>query len=228
MDADQGLRSEGKRPLNKEDAFLVIVDDILSNRLLPGQPLVERVLAQRFQLSRTPIREILRRLERDRLVDVYPNQGVFVRRQSPKDIQDLFQLRIALEPIAASLSATNRPDDELRDIEQKFELHCGPETGDAKALIALGESLHDAVVRWTGNALLVEMYELLRKQTKLVRGMMQKRKDLERESFKEHMAILVALKERDSAAAERRMREHLWRANKDIVEWLTSGDAPQK
>lgn len=176
-------------------------------------------------MSRTPIREILRRLERDRLVDVYPNKGVFVRRQSPKDIQDLFQLRIALEPVAASLAARNRPDNELAELQERFSVQTKLVADDAKGLVLLGESLHDSIVRWTGNTLLIEVYQLLRQQTKLVRSMLQKRVDLESQSFQEHVSVLGAIHAKDARAADALMREHLQRANRDIAEWLSSGDA---
>lgn len=218
--AIKGPDSDDTPRSGKEEAFQALVEDILSNRLLPGQPLVERVLAERFNLSRTPIREVLRRLERDKLVEVYPNQGVFVRRQTARDIQDLFQLRIALEPVAASLAARNRPEDELLMVQKEFKGKANPERREASELVALGASLHDAIIRWTGNQLLLEIYEQLRKQTKLLRNLMQQRVDLEAQSFEEHVAILDAIGRKDVRLAEDRMREHLRRTNEDVLGWL--------
>jgi DNA-binding GntR family transcriptional regulator len=159
-------------------------------------------------------------LERDRLVEVYPNQGVFVRRQTGKDIQDLFQMRIALEPVAASLAAKNRPADELRAVQEQFDVMARSERQDAGEFVALGASLHDAVIRWTGNQLLAEIYEQLRKQTRLLRNLMQQRVDLESRSFHEHVAILAAIRLQDQGRAEELMRKHLRRTNEDVVGWL--------
>lgn len=218
--ATTGNGKDGKPRIDKEEAFQELVEDILANRLRPGQPLVERVLAERFSLSRTPIREVLRKLERDRLVEVYPNQGVFVRRQTAKDIQDLFQLRIALEPVAASMAARNRPEHEFRAVHEKFLALAKSERRDAGEPVALGGALHDSITRWTGNQLLVEIYEQLRKQTRLLRNLMRQRVDLESRSFEEHMAILEAIRDQDIQLAAERMSEHLRRTNEDVLGWL--------
>lgn len=206
----------------KEDVLNELMEQILSHELKPGQPLVERVLAERFQLSRTPIREVLRQLERNRLVEVHPNQGAFVRTQSPKDIQDLFQLRIAPEPVAAALAAENRPTRELREVQGAFREALENRTEDPEHLIGLGQSLHDAVIRWTGNHLLIDMYGQLRMQTRLVRNLVKSRPDLESRSFREHMALLDAIEARDAATARERMQAHLERTEADIVRWFRS------
>lgn len=208
------------RRYGKEEALGILTEEILSRTLPPGHPLVERVLAERFQLSRTPIREILRRLEHDRLVDVRPNQGVFVRTLTPKDMQNLFQLRIALEPVAASLAAQHRPDDDLRRVRTLFDDASARAEDDPTELVSLGQALHDAIVAWTDNDLLVDMYALLRKQTRLVRHVARKSLDLESRSFEEHLAVLDAIGRRDADAAHESMRQHLERTDADMAQWF--------
>src|SRR5690554_1246467 len=97
---------------SKDDVFEELVEDILTNRLAPGEALVERSLADRFGISRTPIREVLLRLHSEHLIDFFPHQGAFVRKMTPQDVRELFELREALEPLAAKLAAMHRPDDE--------------------------------------------------------------------------------------------------------------------
>ena len=208
--------------VGKEEALAVLTDEILDQTLAPGTPLVERVLAERFQLSRTPIREILRRLERDRLVDVRPNQGVFVRTPTVRDLRELFELRIALEPMAAGSAARNRPDDGVRTVRELFDEARARGEDDPKRLVTLGQTLHDAIAEWTANALLIEVYGLLRKQTRLVRHMGKLTPDLENRSFYEHLAILDAVERRDEHAARDRMRGHLQRTDSDLSRWFGS------
>ncbi|MEX2501115.1 MAG: GntR family transcriptional regulator [Trueperaceae bacterium] len=208
------------RRYDKEEALALLTEEILSRTLPPGHPLIERVLAERFQLSRTPIREILRRLERDRLVDVRPNQGAFVRTLTPKDMQNLFQLRIALEPVAAGLAAEHRPSDGLHAVRAQYDAAEARDENDPGELVALGQALHDAIAEWTDNDLLLEMYALLRKQTRLVRHMAKKSLELEHRSFREHLALLGAIERRDADAARARMREHLERTGTDMAAWF--------
>lgn len=198
----------------------MLTEEILSHALPPGHALVERVLAERFRLSRTPIREILRRLEHDRLVDVRPNQGVFVRTLSPKDMRNLFQLRIALEPVAAALAAQHRPEGDLRRVRMLFDDATARGEDDPTELVSLGQALHDAIVSWTDNDLLVDMYALLRKQTRLVRQVVRKSFDLESRSFEEHLAVLDAIERGDADAAHRSMRRHLERTDADVAQWF--------
>lgn len=204
----------------KDEVQEILTANILSGALPPGHPLIERVLAERFKLSRTPIREILRRLESDRLVDVHPNQGVFVRTLTPKDMKDLFQLRITIEPVAAGLAALHRPTEALRNIRARFEDAAARSEDDPNELVALGEALHDAIAEWTDNDLLVNVYALLRKQTRFVRQMAKERLDLETRSFAEHLAILDSIERRDADGARERMLEHLKRTDTDMVEWF--------
>lgn len=220
--SEHEVKTGAQPSYGKSDVLNELMEQILSHELKPGQPLVERVLAERFQLSRTPIREVLRQLERDRLVEVHPNQGVFVRRQSPKDIQDLFQLRIALEPVAAGLAAENRPEAELRIEQEGFRRAVEEGVDDPEHLVGLGQSLHDAIIRWTGNHLLVDLYGLLRMQTRLVRNLAKSRPDLESRSFREHMGLLEAIEAGDGDGARERMRAHLERTEADIARWLRS------
>jgi DNA-binding GntR family transcriptional regulator len=199
----------------------MLLDDILSNRLSPGTPLTERALAERFGLSRTPIRQVLWQLERDQLVESHPNYGVFVRKLTLKDIQDLFQLRVVLEPVAAYLAARHRPSKELGKLEKRFDELAVAASFEPKPLLLAGAALHDALARWADNNLLLNMYEMLRKQTTLVRNIMHGRLDLETQSFAEHRSILEAVRLQNADEARARMKRHLQRTNSDILQWLS-------
>ena len=79
-----------------------IKQDIVSARLHPGEPLLEEDLAKRLRVSRTPIRDALRKLDHEGLVRIVPNKGAFVRVLTPRDIREIYEVREALESFAAA------------------------------------------------------------------------------------------------------------------------------
>lgn len=99
---------------SKEAAYAQLKRAILTAAVRPGQPFSERVLAARFHLSRTPVREILRRLEREHLVELVPRRGAFVRRLDPWEVLEIFQARETVEPAAARLAAARAEPAVLR------------------------------------------------------------------------------------------------------------------
>ncbi|MDA0699779.1 MAG: GntR family transcriptional regulator [bacterium] len=202
-------------PLGKNAVFETLVDEILTNRIPAGAALTERALVGRFGLSRTPIREVLLRLQAEHLVDFYPNQGAFVRKLTPHDIRDLFEMREALEPLAAALAARHRPEAELEQLTAEFGRV--DETTDAATLTRLGERLHDAIAAWSGNQLLEDFSTHLRRQMMLVRAMLRSQTDLERRSLQEHLELLRALHDRDPDAARAQMTAHLERSHTAVM-----------
>lgn len=206
--------------IRKEQAFRTLVDEIVAGELPPGTPLSERTLVDRFGISRTPIREVIWQLERDDLVDVHVGRGVFVKKIGAEEVIELFQLREALEPLAAMLAAGQRPDDELAELKARLRSADADEDRDASELVKLGESLHDAVVRWSGNRMLARIYDTLRRQTQLMRNLLHDQQGSERTSLREHITILGALERRDAAGARQAMADHLRRARVAIIKDL--------
>src|SRR5438093_349752 len=94
--------------------------DILEREFDPGEPLTEHELSRRYGVSRTPVREALAKLERDRLVRVVPKKGAFVRALSHDDVRELYQVREALEALAIRLAAPHLDRAELEGFEARF------------------------------------------------------------------------------------------------------------
>lgn len=206
--------------MSKDRVYRTLADEIVAGELPPGTPLSERTLVERFGISRTPIREVIWQLERDGLVDVHVSRGVFVKKIGADEIIELFQLREALEPLAAALAASHRPEGELAELKDQLASADADPGRDARELVKLGESLHDALVRWSGNRMLVRIYDTLRRQTQLMRNLLHESQGSERTSLAEHIAILDALERKDAADARRAMAEHLRRARLAIIEDL--------
>lgn len=200
--------------------YATLAREIVTGVLPPGTPLSERALGERFSLSRTPIRQVLWQLERDLLVEVHENRGAFVAKMGATEILELFQLREALEPVAAMLAATHRPDAELADLVGRFTLAADDPSLAASSLISLGEELHDSLVAWSGNRMLGRIYDSIRMQTQLLRNLLHNAAGVESASLREHLEILDALTWRDKARARRTMTYHLLRAKSAIIEEL--------
>ncbi|MDR5694517.1 MAG: GntR family transcriptional regulator [Armatimonadota bacterium] len=211
---------------SKEWIYEQLKKDILSDSLHPGEPLVERALVKRFGVSRTPIREVLRRLEQEHLVEVHPNRGVLVRKLTLEDVRNIFEMRLAIEPAAARLAAERHDVHELENIHEAFlkvTIQNNPET--LQHLVALGADLHDFIARSTRNELFIEISHQLRNLMILIRNMTQQHFDIEKRSYVAHMRIIKALLQRNPVQSERAMRNHLLETWRGILEMSFKGSS---
>ena len=202
---------------DKDSVFQTLTDEIVAGDLAPGTPLPERSLVDRFGISRTPIRQVLWMLERDGLVDVHPNRGAFVKKLGAGEVIELFQLREALEPLAAMLAASHRPAQEAVELRSLMLDAAKDQERDTKELVRLGAEMHDAIARWSGNKMLQRIYETLRMQTHLLRNLLHEAQGAERSSLAEHIEILTAIADSDANAAFTHMADHLRRARLAII-----------
>lgn len=186
--------------------------DILGFALAPGAPLIEEELAKRLQLSRTPIREALRLLEREGLVQRVRNRGATVADVSLAAVLEAYEIREHLEAAAARKAAANVLPDQIAEIRTASErLHPRPEsTAQLLANEELDRRIHSIVLIAGGNRLLRETAEATRRRTQRVMFLVPTGRYAG--SILEHHAIADALESRDPDAAERAMRLHLRRA----------------
>jgi DNA-binding GntR family transcriptional regulator len=187
---------------------------ILDGNIGRGEPLVERSIAARLGVSRTPVRETILRLEREGLVRIIGGKGAFVASYTVEDVIEIYQVRQALEPMAARLSCSHLAMAELCSLEEKFKrFETNPLliTNDSAAWLRLGREFHGLYIRNSHNQRLIRIIGGLQDQIDLVRGLGRTISKLaSRESaLQEHLAILHALKARDPDRAEHAVRTHL-------------------
>jgi DNA-binding GntR family transcriptional regulator len=187
-------------------------DDILAGRIQPGSRLVECDLTARFAVSRGPVREALRRLAADGLIEHWPHRGAVVRRLGEREIRELFLIRIELEALAARLAAGTQ----ALDRRARFVASIQPIHADAPRILCeyLKENaaFHDAVMTLADNLQLRDLATRLQLPLIMAQvGDVLTQSVLE-VSVQEHRAIAKAILKRDAAAAPARMREHLQRA----------------
>jgi DNA-binding GntR family transcriptional regulator len=189
-------------------------EGILQGRYAPGQRLIEADLTHELGISRGPLREALRRLSADNLLEIIPNRGAIVRRLSMREMLELFAIRIALESHAAR-EATNaladpatraRFETEIRPIWAKAKRAPGP------GYIAENKSFHQALIRATDNERLLALTTQM--QLPLImfqlNGMLTEANIAA--SVIEHRAIATAMLDGDAETAAERARAHLERA----------------
>jgi len=194
---------------------------ILEREFDPGEPLTEQDLSHRFGVSRTPVREALAKLERDRLVRVVPKKGAFVRTVSHDDIRELYQLREALEPLAIRLAAPRLDADELGGFEVRLrELKSRGPRLTYTEVRALGDEFHGYLVKQAGNAKLTDILEGIRQQIRSVWTMSMLAPRRVQGLVHEHLAMISALKRGDVRAAERLMVGHVRRVRESIFRLL--------
>ena len=187
---------------------------ILDGELAVGEPLVERTLAQRLGVSRTPVREAIFRLEREGLVTFIEGRGAFVASYTIDDLIEIYQIREGLEPLAARLSCAYLRDDDIAHHEKQLKRYrADPKLReqDPGNWRRLGRDFHNMFIYASGNLRLAHTMERMQNQVELFRGLgraLTPRSDM-KTSVEEHWEILQALKARDGQRAETAVRVHL-------------------
>ena len=193
-----------------ETAYHAIREMIVTLELAPGAVVSERELMARLGLGRTPVREALRDLARERLVEVYPRRGIFVSSIDVGDIAGLSEVRVVLEALAARLAATRATDADRQAIDGLLEelSSLGGEADDRR-LIELDQRIHQHIHRCTHNPFLaaaLEEYYVLTLRIWFVALDRVERLD---EAVREHRALLEAVRAGDADRAEAAMRDHV-------------------
>lgn len=199
--------------LDRDQAYARIRDLIVSGALDNDQPLSERGLAENLGLGRTPVREALKTLARDGLLQIVPMRGTFVRQLSLADLREIYQIRLALEGMAASLAAEHGPTDALRACAARLRALKRAAQPDVDRAQQAGWTFHDEIFRAAGNRRLAAIYETLRVQNGLALQKIRRYEpDRARQAVAEHLEIFEAIEARNPAEAQRRMWAHLAQA----------------
>jgi DNA-binding GntR family transcriptional regulator len=196
--------------MDSSRAYAHLERAILIGELKPRERLVEFELAERLGLSRTPIREALRRLEERGLVRILPRRGAVVADLSPEDAEGIYEVRVCLETLATRLAVgaiTSRQLGEIADLETACaRLASG---GDIAALMAANDRFHDAIYGAAGNPCLLDLIRQLRQRVNLLRYNAWSLPDRIGKSLAEHRRMVEMLRGRDAAGIGTLIRRHL-------------------
>lgn len=191
----------------KSQAYEYLKHAIIVDEIPPGSPLVELELSESLQMSRTPIREAMRQLETEGLVTTYPARGSFVTVLTPDDVQEIYELRLALELWALERSIARITDEELDALQAAFEE--GYRTGAWETLHNADRGLHDLITEKAWSRRLLMLLSLLNTQAERIRY--QSARSLGRDdlSYREHLHIIQCIRERDLEKSRVALRTHL-------------------
>ena len=147
-------------PTPKERAYECLKEWIIYSELKPGTLLNERELAERFGISRTPLREILQRLSYQRLIVIRPRKGIFVAPIDFYTVRDIFEARLPLERSAAALAAERATPELVAELEALVAaMRRAQAAGDFQGHIRLDQVFHETLAKATGNDVLADMLE---------------------------------------------------------------------
>lgn len=206
---DISLKIDDYLPL-RDVVFNTLRNAILTGELEPGERLMEIKLADKLGVSRTPIREAIRKLELEGLVVNTPRKGAEVANISSEDLRDVLEVRRSLEILATNLACDKITEAELSELYaniESFKISIETEAATEIALTDVG--FHDIIYRATGNARLIQILGNLREQMYRYRLEYIKDHDSWNRLLTEHTAIYNAIKNRDKEAAATAILTHI-------------------
>jgi len=207
MDDDNNSSLHGK-------VFNYLQNDILNGKYKAGDSLIETKLSEELGVSRTPIREAIRQLELEGLVQTIPNKGAIVTGLSAKDIQDIYTIRIAIEGIAARWAAENATEAELKDMKHFLELEeFYTEKNDVEQILKLDTKFHEAIYKASKSKPLMLMLSNFHHYIQRARINSLGMTGRAEETLSEHKAIYQAILEKDVRKAEELTIEHVKKAS---------------
>jgi DNA-binding GntR family transcriptional regulator len=205
-----------RQVLLRENIYDALRSEILTCQLMPGEEIHEQDLAARYEVSRQPIREALLRLQQDRLVTVQPRQGYQVNPISMKDVRDLFQFRLALEPACVAAAVESASNQTLADLDRFRSI------GAQEDFIDYNRAFHDALAAASGNARMeAAIRDVLDQADRLVRLSVSTIKGRDPQKLvAEHGDIIDAVQRRDSRTARKLISAHVISGQKRVASAL--------
>jgi DNA-binding GntR family transcriptional regulator len=190
--------------------YTAIAEQIISGVLPPGARITEEEIAAKLGVSRTPVREAMKSLAKDELIELLPRRGAYVRRLGCDDIREIFEIREALEGMAANLATSRVTDEEIEILSARMEdSERDLAHGRAETWLEVDSALHSLVLDHCGNNRIRKTVHSLNNLVHYFRARVARDRNRAVDAMSEHRKMLTAFKQRDAEAAEAAMREHI-------------------
>ncbi len=200
-------------------AFSQIRQQILNGTYKPGESLIETRLSEELGVSRTPIREALRQLELEGLVQAIPNKGAVVKGISEKDIEDIFVIRTMIEGLAARWAAEKITDEEIAELKEALEFEeFYTMKNDANHLMRYDTRFHEIIFRASKSRPLMHMLTTFHDYIQGARNFSFTTPGRPQKALEEHRVIFDAIANKDAETAERLTVEHILNASHNFSE----------
>lgn len=217
MEANLTVAMDEYLPL-RDIVFNTLRQAILRGELEPGQRLMEITLANKLGVSRTPIREAIRKLELEGLVTMIPRKGAVVASISEKDMRDVLEVRVTLDELAVALACKNFTEEGIEDLKKaEAGFEAAIISHDIMKIVDADVAFHDVIYNHTNNARLIQMINNLRET--MYRYRLEYIKDARNHSIliNEHNDIIDGLMHRDVEAVKKSIRIHISNQERGIV-----------
>jgi DNA-binding GntR family transcriptional regulator len=199
----------------------MIKQRLLSQEVEPGTKLREEDLADQLGVSRTPVREAINKLEREGLVEIIPRYGTFVANISSEDVEEIYQMREALECLAMRLALPRFSKNKLFELARIHkECRLPLEKGDFDPFIKVDTTFHHLLVKLSKNKRLMRLMGNLNNQIRLGRLESFSVPGRAKKSLEEHQRIIQAMLEGNTEEAENLLRQHSRNAKDNILHFL--------
>lgn len=216
------LQLDELKPLRDRIASL-IRESILKGKLRPGERLMEIDVANSLGISRTPLREAFLQLESEGFVKVIPRKGAIVSETSPDDAQETYEIKGALEALAAKLAANKITKKEIEDLiklNERMRKISQSKQKDYSEFLELNSAFHKIINSSSGNQKLIKMIENLRHQTFRYNFIFLSLQSNLKDSVQDHDKIINALKKKDADLVEKLVKRHNENAKNLLVNYI--------
>ena len=207
----------------RDVVFNTLRQAILTGELKPGERLMEIHLANKLGVSRTPIREAIRKLELEGLVTMIPRRGAEVAQITEKSMNDVLEIRRALDALCVELACERITEEDLGRLKQACEaFEAAVRTKDIKKVAKADVELHDIIVQATGNQRLVQLINNLSEQMYRYRFEYIKDISQHQQLIDEHRMIYESIVKKDKEAASQAAHVHIDNQKKAIIAQIRS------
>jgi len=183
---------------------------IMEGELKPGEKIPERMLTERFGVSRTPVREAVKVLAAEGLVVLVQNRGAVVSRLTVAEMEEIFPVLAALEGVAGELACRQASDEEIAAIRRlNAAMHGAFDIGDRPGYFEINQQIHQAILASARNATLANQHQLVARRAARARYQANLTPERWRQALVEHDAILEALEARNARLLGTLMKEHM-------------------
>jgi DNA-binding GntR family transcriptional regulator len=211
------IKLDSYKPL-REMVSDTLREAIVAGTLKPGERLMEIQLAEELGVSRTPVREAIRKLELEGFVIMIPRRGTYVADLSIKDVNEVFEIRTALDVLAAGLAVERITEEELEQLERLLvQIGAYIELEDIEKIVEADGQFHDILYRASRNDRLVGIINNLREQFTRFRSISMAYPGRIKNTIEEHRQLVEAIAQRNVALAQQLAREHMENAEQTLL-----------
>lgn len=194
----------------RDAVYQTLKNGIMTGEFAPGERLLEIPLANQLGVSRTPVREAIKRLEREQFVEISPRCGAKVSGITDKDAVDALEVRVEIERMAVRMAAANSTKEHIRKLKSlNLDMEAAFNRKDIHGIFEADNNIHRLIAEATGNNVLISVMDMLeehvlRYRVEYIRNIQQYKGLIE-----EHYEIITAIEKRESDRAEELMTRHI-------------------